>query len=332
MRVWSSIFNVFAVLMMCGLLVVFYNVDRVMQLDFDTIRLEKAVDYAAEGAFISTLDVDDIDVEYLDLGGVKLNPGNSMDIFTELICLNYNMSISDANKAHIESFIPSAVLAGTDGYYIANMSRVYNNPEVGSDGTIENRYKWSIKKPYVIQREGENIAYSVDMLNNNWNSVEILGDTAKISYGDKLEEIGVTREDIKIAINTQISRDMLYHIKELNKHKEEWDYKFYLPITQTKTGVNPIEKPSLLVFLQGTDFASIEKLDSAAVSGLSTERKRFVLSFSEGGKKWYCFEGQLPPEKQGNVTGIYSTIEEAARAGYMPYYTYLQLPKSTYDD
>ena len=43
------------------------------------------------------------------------------------------------------------------------------------------------------------------------------------------------------------------------------------------------------------------------------------------GNKRYCYESQLPNDLLGNVESFFNSTEEAAKAGYLPAYLYLQM-------
>ena len=87
MKVWSAIFNVFAVLILVMLLVVYRNTAIVHEREFQEMRLAKAVEYSAELAFLQTLEVEDLDIGYSDMASVVINPGTSLDIFETMMCL-----------------------------------------------------------------------------------------------------------------------------------------------------------------------------------------------------------------------------------------------------
>ena len=106
MKVWSAIFNLIAVMMLVFMLVMYLNYTKVLKRDFDQARLNQALEYATEGMFQKTIEVEDIDTDYSDMYSVEINPSDSLDIFECIMCFNYNMSPSEENKKHIENFIP----------------------------------------------------------------------------------------------------------------------------------------------------------------------------------------------------------------------------------
>lgn len=326
MKTWSVVFNIFAVLILIMLLVVYYNNAVVIEKEFQEIRLKAAVSYSAEAAFLSTIEVEDIGIEYINLDAVVINPGDCLDVFESMMCLNYNMSPSEENKALIEEHIPVAVLACNDGYYITTLAEIDTTPD---NGVMGNEYglRWSIKKPYTINRD--DTLYAVNLRNESWVSVRENNGNIEVKDGIT-RPFGATSQEyrniILREINSQITRDMLYQIDKTNINRKGWDYTFYLPPMQTSTGINPIQKTSLLILLQGVNFASTHRIDVVNIAGLTTVRKKVVIAFidPETNIKYYCYEGQLPETLMNYVENYYNNVEEAAMAGYKPHYEYLQ--------
>lgn len=328
MRVWTPIFNFFAVMVLLFLVVVYHNTATVIDREFQEERLRLAVSYAAEAAFQSTLSVEDLSIDYLDMEGVMINPGNSLDIFKSVLCLNYNMSASEENLAHLDSYIPTAVLAGNNGYYILTMSEDDDTPGDGISGG-DYKLRWSIKKPYTV-KIGDTY-YAVNIHTGSWTSVRDMGGTLEINEGTSLP-YGIDKEAVLRIINTRIMQDMLFEIQRRNFNKEPWEYKFYLPPVQTTSGVNPITGPSFLIFVEGVDFASPTKVDAVSVAGFKTIRKRVVVGYRDPstGRKYYAYEGQIPSNLLVYADNYFDDVEEAAKAGYIPNYDLIQ-KKINYD-
>ncbi len=325
MKVWAAIFNVFAIMILMMLLVIYRNVTVTHEREFQEVRLAQAVQYSAEAAFLETLQVEDLDIEYSDIGAVVINPGDSLDIFESVMCLNYNMSASEENKAHIEAYVPTAVLSCNDGYYIATLSEIDTTINDSVKGK-EYRLKWSVKKPYLVQIGAT--SYAVTLNNEDWISARSNAGALDIrtgtSYGESGGPAGLNKDAVLREVNTRINKDIAFQIDVRNFDKNSWDYKFYLPPQQTQTGVNPISRPGLLIFMQGVDFAGTQKIDVVSVAGLKTTRKIVVIGFVDGaGNRYYCYEGQLPDAMTPFVREFFSNIDEAAKANYKPHYEYL---------
>jgi hypothetical protein len=311
------------------LIVVYYNTATVIDREFQEERLRLAVDYAAEAAFQTSLTVEDLGMEYLDMSNVTVNPGNCLDIFKSVLCLNYNMSASEENLAHLDNYIPTGVLCGNNGYYILTMSEDDTTPTNGVKGG-EYCLRWSVKKPYTV-RIG-NTYYAVDIRRGSWVSVRDNGGNLEVSEGTSLP-YGIDKDGVLRLVNTRIAQDMLYEIQRRNFNKEAWEYKFYLPPVQTTSGVNPITGPSLLIFVEGVDFASPVKVDAVSVAGFKTIRKKVVIGYKDPstGRKYYAYEGQLPSSLLLYADNYYNDVEDAAKAGYAPNYDFIQ-KKVNYDE
>lgn len=331
MKVWSAIFNIFAIFILMVLLIVYRNMLVVLDKDFQELRLSQAVEYAAEASFAQALQVEDLGMQYEDLDAVIISPGDCLDTFKSLICLSYNMVPSEENLNFIEAYIPVAVLACNDGYYITTIAE--------NDPTLP--LKWSLKKPYVIQKG--NVYYAVKLHNREWlsvnnNTLEVKSDGKDwVESGGPFYASGLSAEEMEkqvlTEVNNLITKDMAHQIKKRNTVRYQksdgsyaeveipWNYTFYLPSETTKTGVNPIKRPSFLIFMQGVDFAGTSKLDVVSVAGLTTTKKKVIVGWQDNsGKKYYCYEGQQPSGINQSLVRMFDSMEEAARAGYWPNY------------
>lgn len=310
MKVWSAIFNLIAVMMLVFMLVMYLNYTKVLKRDFDQARLNQALEYATEGMFQKTIEVEDIDTDYSDMYSVEINPSDSLDIFECIMCFNYNMSPSEENKKHIENFIPTAVLSTNDGYYIAQWIEDYG-------------LHWSLKYPYYIDIGDK--SYTVNLHTEKWMSGTESGQF-KVSVGTGYES-GITMEEAVTAANNQINLAMINEIERKNDNGNTFNFKFFLPSETTEKGVNPITGPSVLLFMQGVDFASTERMNSIAVSGFKTVTRANVVAFIENGRKFYCYESQMDPNLISSgvydIRDTYRTIEDAALDGYSPHFDLL---------
>lgn len=327
MKVWSSIANIIAVLIASFLILVFYQADTIMAKQFDELRLRYALDYATEAAFMSTLEVYDIGIDYVDIDAVNINPSYCLDTFKSLLCLNYDMALSKENFSYIENFIPVAVLLCNDGFYVAQLQEMDDL----KDGNIGGNYAlhWKMKKPYTYIKEPElnisenNPLYSVNLHSEKWTSVFEKGGSVRIGYGETFP-VGINRNKVTTSVTNKITEEIRVAIEERNKmNSKEWDNTFYLPSELTASGVNNLDRPALLVMLQGVDFGKGGEVNAISLGGVKTERKKVVVGFTENGQRYYCYERQLPEDMLENVENFYDDVEEAAMEGYNPHYEYL---------
>ena len=327
MRVWDTIFNFFAILILAFIVVSVHRDIRVNEEQLAKIKLDYAIDYATEGAFITSLEGGNLGISYQDLQNVRINPENTLEVFKTILALNYNMSLSTANLNSLDAYISSAVLAVDDGYYIATLQQTDTEEDNMSGGSY--KLKWGLKKPYKMAYSGNRyVGYNIS--SEEWVLVKPSGSSVSITSGEtwsKLatqESIAPTRDLITKEINKLISDDINYNIKKMNEinrdyHKRQF---IYLPSATTTSGVNNISKPSLFITLSNVDFGGTQRIEAQSVGGFTIAKKVRVLGFTEGGVRYYCYEGQLP--NLNLVEKFFNTVDDAAMEGYRPHVDYLR--------
>lgn len=326
MRVWSVIYNVFGSLLIMFILLVLYRDIVENERQFEELRLKYAIDYATEGAFQASLEGGNLGISYQDLQNIKVVPENVLSVFKGIMMTSYDMSYSEQNFKGLDNYISGAVLALSDGYYILT-PKDYNNSEL----------IWGLKKPYSVKySDTQYVAYNIS--NQNWMMAR-KSDVNPVIRGDDWAslrasgvEVGVSdtalRQKINTLINRRLTDDINYTIKQRNLYRNslgvvesmgrevKLDDFVYLPAVQTDSGVNSITKPSLLMIMSGVDFAGTTRLESKSIGGLTVAKKIRVLAYVRDGKKYYCYEGQLPETQV--VDRFYNSTDEAAKGGYTP--------------
>lgn len=345
MKTWTPIFNFFAILVMLVYMELFYGLKDSYQRDFDTIRLSTVLDYATEAAFLNTTEEGDISIDYNNLYTVTLNPANSLEVLESMICINYGMSITEENLKYIETFIPTAVIACNDGYYITKSSEI---PIVLEDGTaagVEHKFKWSLKQPYSLERRKANgditKAYSVHMndkagvgVRDNGGEAELVyfEDYGDIIWGNGMSDIPkITEEEVRTTINSTLTDAITYNVEEVLKDRGGVNFKFYLPASQTAGGLNEVQYPSFILIMNGADFAGKAEINQAVVGGYRTARNVKVIGYKRvidgEERQLYCYESQMTEEERAangsTIINYYSSVEEAAKAGYTPDYEFI---------
>ncbi len=290
---------------------------------FQEVRLRYAVDYATEAAFRSALEVQDLGLDYSAMDSVVINPSMVLDTFKALMCISYDMAISRENFAHLENFIPFAVLTTNDGYFITSMQEVHRNTAGGGEFALT----WSIKKPYTMLLG--NILYGFNLHNESWVSVTESPPNVLLIQDGTTFPPGVSREVLQRSIMNQISGDINFVISERNRLNTtmRWDNVFNLPSGQTALGVNTLVRPSLIILFQGSDFAGTQRLQTVSVGGFRVRRRDVILGFTEGGVRFYCFEGQLPADRIHLVEDFFFDMESAALAGFSPHPIFIKNPR-----
>lgn len=332
MRNWNIIINLISILIIVIALITMSIHIKSYQRDYDIEKLKIVTEYANKAAFNTILNAGDLDIAYMDMGQVRINPTKSLKIFSELVCLNYNMAINDKNIKHVMSFIPCAILVCNDGYYIAEPSEIMSSNESLGE---EYELKWSIKKPFVYEAIQNKKGIALNMYNEDWKMITINNDdTISCEFGNSFIDLpiahyGITKEKVLEIVNDTINDEMLYAIN--NNDKKDYILKAQLPTVKSNNGINGINRPTLLVILQGVDFASDKKISNATMSGYKTIRKRIVLGFIDmDGEKRYCYEYQIPESMIFNIVEYFDNTYQASKAGYEPSFDLME--KSVKDD
>ncbi len=318
MKTWLSIFNLMGVGALLIIISTFYIQLDTGEKEYDTYRLNQAIEYAGEMAFCDTLSYGSNNITYLTMEHISLNPEKCLTTFEDMIALNYGMSPGKETREYIESCIPSALLAGYDGYYITLLS--------GND-LWESFFHWSPKLPYVVDNGVSCI--SVCLGSENWIKVKAENGAIRITRGKSFADMEVSgilsKKVVKRAINTTLTDALSRNIDYVSKNRGIADYNIYLPAAQTGNGLNDIQSPSLIILLQNADFSGQAQVTQAVISGMKAVRKiRIVGYLDETGQKKYCYESQIPGVDMTEIAVEYfNSTEKAATAGYQPDYRYL---------
>lgn len=348
MRVWSTIYNFFGVLLLMFMLIVLHRDIRENERILAQVHLQYAVDYATEAAFLSSLEGGDLGLTYEDLRHVKVNPNNVMESFKSVFLMNYDMALSKENRDMLDYYISTALLVVSDGYYLATLEEVHTG-NLGIEGG-EYRLKWGLKKPFALPFRGNNLVeydenpdrfMTFDLSTDKWILAmeEVVGGNRRLRlFTGDLNDMynpnrpnGVTKEIIVARVNEIIMDDINKNIERRNiLYDKETSRDFiYLPSSVTSIGVNPISKPTFFIVVSDIDFAASSKLTARSVGGYSIGEKKRVLAFSQDGELYYCYEGQIPMGVPNiEVRKFYNTVDEAATAGYRPHMEYLTRPVS----
>lgn len=315
MKVWSAIFNFIGVWILILMISVFYSHLDAMQTDYDTAVLREVIGYAARAAFDEAINTE---TTYSDLGRAQIDVKKTLEIFGDIVCLSYDMSLSEENRTHIESYIPSAMFCTYDGYYITKLI---------DDNRTD--LEWSLKIPYTITVG--NITATLQIDRDEGFKVNNI-DGGAVSYTDfgmGEGSVGIQIKDLNrgianARINTVITDALSLNIAKLSEYRGGNNYRVYLPAKTTFSGINTIDGPSLIILLSGGDFAGKASISEAAIAGLKVVQKNWVLGFEDlHGNKWYAYETQLSEQvlKENNfnvVTAPLDSVFQAADMGYKP--------------
>lgn len=352
MKVWSSIFNLIAVLIIAVMLMVVNKIEDTNARQFEEIRLSYAVDYAVEAAFRSSIATDTIGTDYVQGGleEVKLNPTLVLDTFYNLMCLSYDLSTSEENFAKLEQSIATSVLCAIDGYYVLENMEVDKNPYdvvVGGEYALQ----WGIKRPYLVYSEDGNRLFAVNLVNEK--SIEYIKEVdqkplkptdavgAPLLYrytyasntGEDVGkgETGLTKDSVKQSISKLLTEDINFAIHSRNINTTGTQISsFYMPASSSLTAINNIKSPTLIVIFEDSSFLNGYKMDVVSVGGTRVKVKSNVIGFRETGSDdlYYCYAGQQLGEKGITIVKRFNSLHDAAMEGYKPHFVFLNKPLS----
>lgn len=355
MKVWSVLFNFFAVMLLIYMTYVLVDDVKLNKQQFNELRLKYAIDYATDAAFQQAIQGGRLGIDYTDLSSVQILAESTLPAFRASMALSYDISMSNANLRMIDNYISSAVLVTSDGYYLATEQEV-NTTEYDTLGGVY-ELKWGLKKPFTVEYPwssgGVNyttlVGYSIS--GEKWKAIEQNKSTNKLEayYGDVWEELPRGTEtvctpstetafctkyktdlqqDIIREANRQMTQDINYYITERNSKTDnnvKHDF-VYLPAKQTNTGVNPVSRPSLLITMSDVSFAGLKDVSVNSVGGFTVILKKRVIGFEENGQKYYAYEGQIPSPRISDISRYFDTIDKAVKEGYQPHIEYLTKP------
>lgn len=315
MKVWSAIFNFIGVWILVLMISVYYNHLDAIQKDYDTAVLREVIGYAARAAFDEAINTE---TTYSDLGRAQIDVKKTLGTFVDIVSLSYNMSMSEENRTHIESYIPSAMFCTYDGYYITKL--------LEDDSTD---LVWSLKIPYTMTVGNKTVTLQMDRDEGFVITNVAEGALPYTDFGMGDGRVGIqiaslNRDIANARINTIITDALSYNIAKISEFRGGKNYRVYLPAKTTFSGINTIDGPSLIILLSGGDFAGKASISEAAIAGIKVIKKNWVLGFEDlNGNKWYAYETQLSEKvlTENNFTVVtepLASVFQAADMGYKP--------------
>lgn len=327
MKVWSAIFNFIAVWVLIIMIVTFYRHLDILETDYETAVLRQAVEYATEAAFQRAVDEGEA-AAYTNIENIRINPASILQTFETMMCLSYDMALTDLNKELVESSILSAILCTYDGYYITKPM---------SDSTPQ--LKWSLKIPYTIKvpkggqtytvalRMGSEqnfvIEDSVVKSYDRFGQTEIFETRAELGAGFSSDVLNI--DIAKARISTIISQALAYNVYKVKEDVGGKRYRVYIPPETTITGINNIERPTLIILFEGESFIGKAQIPEVAMAGLTVIAKDWVIAYRDiTGNKLYCHESKMLKTELDNFGLVqedkFPTTLEAQQKGYYPDY------------
>lgn len=264
--------------------------------------LKYAIDYSTDAAVEEMLNTAHLGQDYADQGKTNADPEVALSTFLNMMCMNYDLPLTDKAKLQIESaYIPVFCVAAYDGYYM------YTPTEDANGGWY---LQSSLKQPYSYEKNG--VYYALNLG----------GDTLyKLTGGhlskETLSSQGITDTEAYRAINSQVSDALVYQFQQSTGREGEY---IYIPTDMsTIKQVNPITGPTVLTFVDGWDFKSGHAISAFSIGGAQVESARMVAGYVQVNgdgttSKLYAYTDLLPENLP--ITELFTSVEEAASAGY----------------
>lgn len=240
--------------------------------------------------------------DYADQGRTNADPEVALTTFINLMCMNYDLPLTEKSKMQIESgYIPVFCVAAYNGYYM------YTPTEDSEGGWY---LQGSQKIPYAYEVGDKYYA-----LNTGGDSVHLLQDGHLTK--ETIQSQGISKDEIYRQINSIVSDALMYQFQETTGRSGEF---IYIPSDLTTfKQVNPITGPTVISFIDGWDFKSGHAISAFSVGGAQLETARMVAGYeginSDGTTtKLYAYADLLP--EGTHIIDMFTSVEEAARNGY----------------
>lgn len=372
MKVWNALFNFIGVLIVAFMIMVINNLEEVNQMNFEEVRLAQAVDYANEGAFRIVVESDSIGTDYTDGGleEIKINPSGVVDAFSNIMCLSYDMSLSEENIDKISQSLVTGVMCAVDGYYILEEFEIDNDP---TDSVIGGEFelRWGVKRPYIVYSEGfndgEQRMFAVNLVNEK--SIEYLPESEQARYAepftlgealvyrmtyaaDEGEDLDENKGPVGFYDNTLpsleadkqawaysrseigklLTNDIAIAVNARNIRSRGKEVKqFYMPSADSFTGISHIKSPTLILIFQDSTFLNGYDLDAVSVGGHRVKVASKVIGFiGKDGEKYYCFAGQQLGEESKYQAGTEKLFKNIHEAAKDDYKPHMAFLKKPY--
>ena len=308
----NKLFSLLCVIPMFFIVLIMISGRAIMKADineFEEYRLQKTNNYCVDAAIAELLYSDDLDMDYMDLAAIKLDPLKARDMFLTTFALNYDMQPTDYTKDMLSAqYLDLMIVAVYDGYYVFTREGVID--------TANNNIKTyqalpSLKHPYVYQ-DSEGL-YSLNLglkraLRLNGSGVENV-------------ELPINQMQALTVINKQLNNVIN---SELQKSGNGALRNVYIPVEATTVGEanNNVDSISVIAFVNGVKFTTSTTLNAFSIGGSEIHTTRMVACYIRNGKKYYCYTDLVPKEIADPsrieewADYVVPSIDDAAELGY----------------
>lgn len=280
--------------------------------EFDERQMDIQVNYCIDGAIQEMLnETSHIGTDYADKGRIRVNPQIGYDTYIELLLKNLDWSKSNDNIALLESdMIPFFCVAMYDGYYMKIRQENiinFNNVKQASYDLV-----WTPKLPYTFTDiHNPNVKYAVNLAYKE----PMRMDNSNIQLRYKGNDI--TEEQQRRAVVATLSDACNKAL--LTGFSGNIDKAFEIPPSMSKfRGTNGIEGVTILTYLAKDSGVSKYTNNVFGIGGARINDANFCIAYERNGRKYYCkpyYRNRI--EEAGiNITGVFTSDKEAAKAGY----------------
>ena len=230
-----AVVNLFAIGLATFYISIMSNQITIRERDYQSEVLGSAVNYATQYAIERALDRSDSDQTAENLQTAQFDPTYAIDDFSRMMCMCYNMSLSEDNMNLVKSNIEGGLFCVEDGYYkfmIADKPVIADTEIANAEAhTLKNNtYYYQDKDRTYVSYDIENAETSKDVkIEQTYNLEKQLVLSPKIPY---VVPIGST-PNYYVSVNMTDSADRVYtpglSIIKRNETDtlEEYDDRYY---------------------------------------------------------------------------------------------------------
>lgn len=276
----------------------FIEYSRDVYTEFQRLRLDVAVNYAVDAAVDEMVAAtSDLHLDYGEHAYLTCDPEVALDTFVTIFLENYGMIDSAQNRLWVTSnYMPAFLVAGYDGYYIAQPTKI------NSSGAYDAVF--SIKQPY-LYRDGSSL-YSLNLGLQDCKKFE----SSIVSQ----VSIPITEFAARGVINDCVSDAFMKTV--YNQLDGSMQSAIYIPSDMgTFTRTNPIENTTVIAYITNMPSGYGTNIEAFGIGGARVQHERFVGAYIKDGKKFYQYI-DLIDRTTCNLVEVYETPQQAAEAGY----------------
>lgn len=277
--------------------------------DYESYRLQQVANFCADAAVEEMLLSDDLDLDYADLNKVKIDPNTALNTFSELFCLNYNLTASEENKRMVRTnYFKAFVVCAYDGYYKGTSTRV------NAEGDHE--LVFTPKLPYSYAANGGMYALTLGKSACYFYKNGVVSKVAN-PFSETLTSY---------LISSKVSDDLMWTLEQQYEHGVYQTP--YIPAKMSAVkGTNTLLGPTVMVFIDDFNITTLHKVQSFNVGATAITQAKAVIAYVRDGQNYYCYHDKLQAalglddvEMEQWIdtysVDMFMSIEDAAKEGF----------------